>query len=173
MTEDDLKKIAKMVVEMNSSSKAENISVIKVGGDKPTDQEMVDRYKRSNQQLRRKIERFITEKAKMELELKRLRDLTCLKSEDEKDQLLEAFRDRCEKLETQLEIANNEEDRLRDNCRKSDQNLYEAKKQLLEISEENKTIVSECALLKEENKKLLEELRIRIAEQKRVNFMDI
>ncbi len=80
-----LAKIAKMVTDMQAEAVKKddpNISIIQVGNDKIPDKELVERYKKSNKQLKRKIERMISKSVMQEAEIRELQSKAYLNTDE-------------------------------------------------------------------------------------------
>jgi len=168
MSDADLQKLADMVGSMKN-----NVTVLKIGNDQTSDKEAVERYKRSNQQLRAKIERNISEIVKLEAEIRELQADAYVNTDDAKDQIIKELRKHKRDLKDQLDRsvdARNTTNEEVTELRTQNRMLKNAQdSQALKIAELEKANLN----LQKEVEELGMEVDIRIKADNRFNNMDL
>ena len=168
MSDEQLQKLAGMIGGMKN-----NVSVIKVGNDTTSDKEMVERYRKSNQQLRRKIERNISEIVKLEAEIRELQADAYVNTDDAKGQIITELRKQKQTLKDQMdrmgEVRANQESEVRD-LKTANRSLENNKSSLVKEIESLTTEKEELVAKVDE---LQAEVDIRIQQDDRFNNMDL
>jgi len=168
MSDADLQKLANMVGNMNN-----NVTVLKVGNDQTSDKEQVERYRRSNQQLRVKIERNISEIVKLEAEIRELQADAYVNTDDAKDKIIKELRKHKRGLKDQLDRAIEAQNTSNDGI-----TAFRTENSMLKTAQETQRLkIIELENANEDSKKEIEELRaeldVRIKADNRFNNMDL
>jgi len=166
MSDNDLKKLANMVGSMK------NVTVLKIGNDKLSDTEQIERYRRSNKQLRGKVEKNISEIVKLEAEIRELQADAYLNTDEGAKAVNKKLRQQKKELKEQLERLITDKNTILDK-------LTELRKDHINLKTEKNNLTKEVEELKFANKnfdkeveELRKELNVRIQEDSRFKNMD-
>jgi peptidoglycan hydrolase CwlO-like protein len=168
LSDEQLQKLAGMIGEMK-----DDVSVIRVGNDTSLEKDQLERYKKSNKQLRQKIERNISEIMKLEAEIRELQADAYINTDEGKGKINKALRDQKSSLKRQLDrsitLYNDKKDEVRD--------LETAQRSLKSIetnlTAEVQKLTADNKSLTDENVGLRAEIDIRIKEDNRFKNLDL
>jgi len=169
MSDGDLTKLAKMINEIGSK----NVSVIKVGNDKIPDSEMVERYKKSNKQLRKKIEKNISQIVTLQTEIRELQVDAYAGTDEVKEAINKGLKKQKKELKEQLE-------RLTKSNRTYQAEIQELKSKNMSLQASEASLKTNVKTLEKEKEELVnkvaeleKEIQVRIDAENRFDIMDL
>jgi chromosome segregation ATPase len=171
LSEEDLKKIADMMVDQAvvPSPKA----IIKIENETVPETDTIKRYKRSNKQLRTKVERQISEIAKQEAEIKELQVSAYLNTDEAKDTINKKLREEKQALKLKMEEQGLNFEKERKEIIETRSKIYELERTIGSNKKEIEGLRTEVDQLMNDNRELQAEIDARIKADGRFNIMDL